>query len=58
MASGHLGEKALKLAYLLLFVTFPGFISIWDVEDYCLKGKTSQPPEREYNITACSTINT
>lgn len=23
-----------------------GFISIWDVEDYCLKGKTSQPPER------------
>ena len=48
MASGHLGEKTLKLAYLLLFVTIPGFISVWDVEDYCLNGKTSQPPEREY----------
>ena len=47
-----------RLAYLLLFLTFPGFISIWDVEDYCLKGKTSQPPEREDNVITCSTIKT
>lgn len=23
-----------------------GFISVWDVEDYCLTGETSKPPER------------
>ena len=58
ISAGHLGERALTMAYLLLCVTFPGFISIWDVEDYCLKGKTSQPPEREYNVTTSSTIKT